>query len=642
MARYRLKAKEVEAEQDGNEWHVTYDHEGQTTRVTMGDMEFFRNYEPFLAPTQADWSCEHCGFHSRHEKHFKDWRCSDCGREVDGPSRREPEPTPAPNPVADGICETCLHQRVCYLNAKDCHFDKCGYTPSLYEARGAPGETIGAVIEQRENQAKTIEALQATMRKLKAERDEAWQSGTKTAEDLAKQRDEAIAERDRTIKLRALEREHQHEQTRAHVALVIQRDEIKEERDELQVKLEKQHAGWQATKEEVKRLRDYPLPSVRQASAGEMEELAWKLDAAREERDTLRESNKVLNAQSARHDQVLGEVIKQRDNAISCRRGPVSRELREERDELQAQAKRDDRRYTECFEKKQQAWIDLTERDETIDKLKAKVEAGEEQIQALKTQLGAQEAKEICWGPTQALDAMHERSALKKEVTGLSAQNKELRAVLDKLKVGTEQADHVIEGKRTEIERLVALLQATSREADLVAGVSRTLRKAIRAALEQYPTPIGKCSGKPEPCPKPPMGSTDASEWAASFMAHLAHNGRACIDEDLMLGWFANAMCAVADQKSKRAEKFESDMDEKIEHLRGELARAQSNEKSLPHNLRETVRDEVDRLLEEKVGEVMGRVATSALFDTKAFGDAVIAEVNSAVHDGSIHNFPKE
>lgn len=44
-------------------------------------------------------------------------------------------------------------------------------------------------------------------------------------------------------------------------------------------------------------------------------------------------------------------------------------------------------------------------------------------------------------------------------------------------------------------------------------------------------------------------GSTDASVWAAEFVRHMKKNGWTIddIDEGLMLGWFANAMCAQMD-----------------------------------------------------------------------------------------------
>ena len=62
--------------------------------------------------------------------------------------------------------------------------------------------------------------------------------------------------------------------------------------------------------------------------------------------------------------------------------------------------------------------------------------------------------------------------------------------------------------------------------------------------------------------------STDAMVWAEAFVQHKKDNEWSLeeIDKDLMVGWFANAMCAQMDSSDNiRIEELE-----RMLHLRGE------------------------------------------------------------------------
>ncbi len=479
MARYRRKTWEVEAEQDGDEWHVECHHEGQTTRVTMGDMEFFRDYEPFLAPTQADGSCEHCGSHSLIEKNYEDWRCADCGREVDRSSRRK--------------SAECTD----YLTA------------------------------------------------------------------------------------------------------------LRKERDTLQAKAQK-------------------LEGDRKTS-GEWEELEWKLETARKERDEFKARACVQDERLETRDELL------RDQSKHIQRTEA------ERDE--AIVMRDQGRV----ETKAQQWVGIEERDETMGALETERDNLQEQVKTLR-------------------DVVVRRDE-----------------VIDKLKVGAVQYDHVIADKRTEIECLRDLLRDALSESDMVGGVSDTLRKRIRAAIDEGPTPIARC---PE-CER----QKDRAERAELAVERLTkfidrntarhQDSLAKVREDaqrlscvrlcdkrvggtgpLPEGGDTNAYAEDAEddfvtpanvaaagpyvvprgeelRRKNEVSTFEIDVIAAVN--RG----LDDGRLPIVGDSLETIRDEVDRLLEEKVAGVMAQLPYATMFDTRIFREAAVGAVQQAVRNGFI-TIPKE
>ncbi|MEL6569380.1 MAG: hypothetical protein AAFQ22_13250 [Pseudomonadota bacterium] len=96
-------------------------------------------------------------------------------------------------------------------------------------------------------------------------------------------------------------------------------------------------------------------------------------------------------------------------------------------------------------------------------------------------------------------------------------------------------------------------------EAD-VEGVVSIYSNAIEGALAAYLNALPPVEGPvveredPSQVPEPPMDLPDATQWAASFNRMAKALGYSDMDEDWLVGWFANAMMCKSDYEARLRE----------------------------------------------------------------------------------------